>query len=139
MKFSDFIKRKEVRKTEFDPELFKSLVKTAELDLIFLEKVKIDEYSSRKIMSNYYDVLRSLLEAMALRDGYKVYSHEAFTFYLREKEESEISLKFDRFRKKRNAINYYGESVSVEEVKEYSKEMKKIIIELKKKYLAKVI
>ena len=139
MKFNDFITRKEVRKTEFDKGLFESLVKTAELDLIFLEKVKIDEYSSRKIMSNYYDVLRSLLEAMALRDGYKVYSHEAFTFYLREKEESEISLKFDRFRKKRNAINYYGESVSVEEVKEYSKEMKKIIIELKKKYLAKVI
>jgi len=139
MKFSDFIKRKEVRKAEFDPELFKSIVKTAELDLIFLEKVKIDEYSARKIMSNYYDVLRSLLEAMALRDGYKVYSHEAFTFYLREKEENEISLKFDRFRKKRNAINYYGESVSVEEVKEYSEEMKKIIIELKKKYLAKEI
>ena len=139
MKFSDFIKRKEVRKAEFDPELFKSIVKTAELDLIFLEKVKIDEYSARKIMSNYYDVLRSLLEAMALRDGYKVYSHEAFTFYLREKEENEISLKFDRFRKKRNAINYYWESVSVEEVKEYSGEMKKIIIELKNKYLAKVI
>ena len=139
MKFSDFIKRKEVRKAEFDPELFKSIVKTTELDLIFLEKVKIDEYSARKIMSNYYDVLRSLLEAMALRDGYKVYSHEAFTFYLREKEENEISLKFDRFRKKRNAINYYGESVSIEEVKEYSEEMKKIIIELKKKYLAKEI
>jgi len=139
MKFNDFIKRKEVRKAEFDPELFKSLIKTAELDLIFLETVKIDEYSARKIMSNYYDVLRSLLEAIALRDGYKVYSHEAFTFYLREKEENEISLKFDRFRKKRNAINYYGESVSIEEVKEYSEEMKKIIIELKKKYLPKGI
>jgi len=139
MKFNDFITRKEVRKTEFDKGLFESLVKTAELDLIFLEKVKIDEYSSRKIMSNYYDVLRSLLEAMALRDGYKVYSHEAFTFYLKEKEESEISLKFDRFRKKRNAINYYGESVSVEEVNEYSEEMKKIIMELKKKYLTKNI
>ena len=139
MKFNDFITRKEVRKTEFDKGLFESLVKTTELDLIFLEKVKIDEYSSRKIMSNYYDVLRSLLEAMALRDGYKVYSHEAFTFYLKEKEESEISLKFDRFRKKRNAINYYGESVSVEEVNEYSEEMKKIIMELKKKYLTKNI
>jgi len=135
MKFSDFIKRKEVRKAEFDPELFKSLIKTAELDLIFLEKVKIDEYSARKIMSNYYDVLRSLLEAMALKDGYKVYSHEAFTFYLREKEENEISLKFNRFRKKRNSINYYGENISVEEVKEYSEEMRRIILELKEKYL----
>ncbi|MBI5797775.1 hypothetical protein HZA98_02635 [Candidatus Woesearchaeota archaeon] len=86
-------------------------------------------------MSNYYDVLRSLLEAMVLRDGYKVYSHEAFTFYLREKGENEISLKFDRFRKKRNAINYYGENISVEEVKEYSEEMRSIINELKEKYL----
>ena len=52
MKFSDFIKRKEVRKTEFDPELFKSLVKTAELDMIFLETVKINEYSSKKIINS---------------------------------------------------------------------------------------
>lgn len=135
MKFNDFIKRKELRKAEFDPELFKSLIKTAELDMKFLEKTKIDECSARKIMSNYYDVLRSLLEAMALREGYKVYSHEAFTFYLREKGENEISLKFDRFRKKRNAINYYGENISVEEVKEYSEEMRRIINELKEKYL----
>ncbi len=139
MKFSDFIKRKEVRKAEFDKGLFDSLIATAELDLKFLEKLKIDEYSARKIMSNYYDVLRSLLEAIALKEGYKVYSHEAFTFYLKEKGESEISLKFDRFRKKRNSINYYGESISIEEVKEYSEEIRKIITELKGKYLAKHI
>ncbi|MFH1972506.1 MAG: hypothetical protein ABIJ18_03455 [archaeon] len=135
MKFSDFIKKKEVRKTSTDKGLYNSLIKTSELDLKFLEKIKIDEYSARKIMSNYYDVLRSLLEAMALKDGYKVYSHEAFTFYLKEKGESEISAKFDRFRRKRNKINYYGENISIEEVKEYSKEIKEIIKELKEKYL----
>ena len=135
MRFNDFVKRKEVRKAEFDKGLFDSLVATAKLDLKFLESLKIDEYSARKIMSNYYDVLRSILEAMALKEGYKVYSHEAFTFYLKEKGELEISLKFDRFRKKRNAINYYGENVSVEEVREYSKEINKIILELKDKYL----
>jgi hypothetical protein len=135
MKFNDFIKRKEVRKTELDISLFNSLIETAELDLKFLERTKIDEYSARKIMSNYYDILRSLLEAITLKEGYKVYSHEAFTFYLKEKGESEISLKFDRFRRKRNKINYYGESVSVDEVKEYSEEIKRIIKELKEKYL----
>ena len=135
MKFNDFVKRKEVRKTEFDKGLFDSLVATIEGDLKFLEKLKIDEYSARKIMSNYYDVLRSLLEAIALKDGYKVYSHEAFTFYLKEKGEQEISLKFDRFRKKRNGINYYGENISVEEVREYSEDIRRIIAELRRKYL----
>ena len=139
MKFEDFIKEGKVRKATPDRFMAESIIKNTFEDLKFLEQTKLTELSKRKLVTNYYDSLRSLLEAMALRDGYKVYSHEAFTFYLREKEESEISLKFDRFRKKRNAINYYGESVSVEEVKEYSKEMKKIIIELKKKYLAKVI
>ena len=135
MKFSDFLKRKEVRRAEFDKGLFDSLVATIAVDLKFLEKLKIDEYSARKIMSNYYDVLRSLLEAIALKEGYKVYSHEAFTLYLKEKGEPEMSLKFDRFRKKRNGINYYGENISVEEVKEYSEEIEKIIEELRKKYL----
>lgn len=137
MKFTDFLKRKEVKKVEKDTELVKSLITSAEYDLIFLAKVKIDEFSARKIISNYYDVLRSILEAMALNDGYKVYSHEAFTLYLKEKGESEISLKFDRFRKKRNKINYYGESVSIEEVTDYSEDIKIVIIELKEKYFNK--
>lgn len=134
MKFVDFLKRNEVRKAEKDLNLIKSLVTSAESDLKFLENTKIDEFSARKILSNYYDVLRSILEVMALQDGYKVYSHEAFTIYLKEKGESEISLKFDRFRQKRNKINYYGESVSIEEVQGYSKEIKAVIIELKEKY-----
>jgi hypothetical protein len=135
MKFNDFLKRNEVKRAEFDLGLFNSLVKTAEMDLIFLERLKIDEYSARKILSNYYDVLRSLLEAMALKEGYKVYSHEAFTFFLKEKGEEEIAFKFDRFRKKRNSINYFGESITIEEVEEYSEEIRKTIMELKEKYL----
>ncbi|MAG77829.1 hypothetical protein CL616_00525 [archaeon] len=135
MKFLDFVKRKEVRRTGIDMSLFNSLLETADSDLKFLDKTKIDEFSARKIMSNYYDVLRSILEAMALKDGYKVYSHEAFTFYLKEKGEGEIALKFDRFRRKRNKINYYGENISIEEVEEYSNEIKQIIKELNEKYL----
>ena len=113
----------------------KSLIATAELDLQFLEKLEINEQSARKIMSNYYDVLRSILEAIALLEGYKVYSHEAFTFFLNEKGEETLALKFDRFRKLRNNINYYGKNISVEEVKEYSAEIGNIVALLRKKYL----
>ena len=68
-------------------------------------------------------------------DGYKILSHEAFTYYLIERGEDLLASKFDRFRKIRNGINYYGKNVQIEEAKEYSQEMLKLINILKEKYL----
>ena len=127
MNFVEFVKKKDVRKARFDKELFDSLISTVSIDLKYLSSVKIDKFSARKVMTNYYDVLRSVLEAMALKDGYKVYSHEAFVVYLKEKGEESFSLKFDRYRKKRNKVNYYGDSVSIEEAEEYSEDIKGMI------------
>ena len=85
MKFEDFIEKGQIRKASKDSSLAKSLISTAENDLIFLKNLDINEYSARKIMTNYYDILRSILEAISILDGYKVYSHEAFTYFLKEK------------------------------------------------------
>ncbi|MBT3405030.1 hypothetical protein HN832_03855 [archaeon] len=134
MRFEDFIKRGLVRRGSQDFNLAKSLIKTAESDLKFLSKLKIDKNSSRKIMSNYYDVLRSILEAISAWEGYKIYSHEAFAYFLKEKGEENLSLKFDRFRQVRNKINYYGEDISVEETEANILEIKNMVQELKKKY-----
>ncbi len=135
MKFEDFISLKKVKIVSKDISLIKSLINTSKNDLKFLSRLTIDSVSARKIMCNYYDVLRSVLEAIALVEGYKVYSHEAFTYLLKEKGEEVIALKFDRFRKIRNNINYYGENISVEEVTEYSGETKNLIEILINKYL----
>lgn len=108
---------------------------TAEIDLKFLSGLEINQNSARKIMTNYYDVLRSILEAIAAIDGYKVYSHEAFKYFLIEKSELVIAEKFDRFRRIRNGLNYYGKNITPEEVKENVGEIIKLINELKKKYL----
>lgn len=136
MKFDDFIKKGEVRKSEKDLFLIKSLLKNAKNDLEFLKKLEINENSSRKIMSNYYDVLRSILEAVAVTDNYKIYSHEAFTYFLKEKGEEILSIKFDRFRKIRNKINYYGKDISPDETMENIKEIEKMISMLINKYLS---
>ena len=130
-----FIKKGQVRKATPDIALIKSLVKTAEADMLFLKSVEVNELSARKVMSNYYDTLRSILEAMAALDGFKVYSHEAFKHFLSEKGEHIIAEKFDRFRKIRNKINYYGKSISKEEVVENSTEIASLITQLKEKYL----
>lgn len=138
MKLKDFIEKKQVRKASKDIPLAKSLLRTAEIDLEFLKKLKIDDISARKIMTNYYDVLRSILEAIAILKGYKIYSHEAFTYFLKE-EEDLIAKKFDRLRRIRNGINYYGKSISIEEVGEIISQISKLIKILKEKYLNKIL
>ncbi len=133
MKFDDFITKGMVRKASIDEQLIKSITETSELDLRFLDGLKIDKLSSRKIFTNYYDVLRSILEACALKAGYKVYSHEAFTFFLKDGREEELAKKFDRFRHIRNKINYYGKDISPEEVAQYKTDIIKLINEIKSK------
>ena len=135
MNFTDFINEGKVRRSSIDKELVKSLLSGINTDLKFLDKIKIDEISARKLMVGYYDTLRSLLEAIASTEGYKIYSHEAFTFYLKEKGENILAEKFDRFRKIRNAINYYGKDIDVEECRENIKSMINVLNSLKNKYL----
>ncbi|MBU2496752.1 MAG: hypothetical protein KJ767_01690 [Nanoarchaeota archaeon] len=138
MRFKDFIERGQVRKTSKNLSLVKSLIKTSDEDLKFIKSLEISNKSARKIMVSYYDILRSVIEAMSILDGYKVYSHEAFTHFLKERGENLIAQKFDRFRIIRNKINYYGKSISVEEVKENTKEIIRIIEILKKRHLSSI-
>ncbi len=135
MDFNDFIKKKEVRKVQTDNNLIKSLIKTAYADLKFLDSCKINSNSARKVISNYYDVLRSILEAIASLDGFKIYSHEAFTFFLKQKQEFNLADKFDRFRRIRNKINYYGKYIEITEAVELKHEIKNLINKHKIKYL----
>lgn len=131
MKFEDFIKKGLARRATKDIQLAKSLLKSAEQDLKFFHSIEINKISSRKIISNYYDSLRSLIEAVAAIEGYKIYSHEAFAYYLLERGQENISQKFDRFRKIRNAINYYGKEIMAEEAKEIVKEITPAINKVK--------
>src|SRR3989344_212841 len=131
MNFDDFIKEGKVRSTEKNESLIKSIRDSAEGDLKFFKEIEIEEKSARKIVSNFYDILRSFLEAFALSKGYKIYSHEAFTSFLIKIGENDFAEKFDRFRRIRNKINYYGKDVSVEEAGEYIKEIKVLIKSVK--------
>ena len=139
MKLNDFIKKGIVKKTEIDKALAKSLIKITSEDLVFLNKLKVSKESARKIMANYYDCLRAIIEAIAALEGIKSYSHEAFTAFLKENKKEEILAdKFDRFRKIRNGINYYGKKISIEEAKQHKEDIIQIIAVLKEKYLKEV-
>ena len=131
MRFEDFIKKGLAKRSSKDMQLAKSLMSAAEQDMAFLKPLPLNESSARKIVSNYYDVLRSLLEADASLNGFKVYSHEAFTYYLIENKEEALSVKFERVRKIRNSINYYGKTIGVEEAEDTINEIAHIIDKIK--------
>ena len=138
MNFKDFMNDGKVRKATPDRFMAESIIKNTFEDLKFLEQTKLTEFSKRKVVSNYYDSLRSLLEAISLLKGYKIYSHEAFTYFLKEElNQNLLSLKFDRFRKIRNGLNYYGKSIQLNEAKEIIEELKRAINEIKHKFIKK--
>ena len=138
MNFKDFMNDGKVRKATPDRFMAESIIKNTFEDLKFLEQTKLTELSKRKLVTNYYDSLRSLLEAISILKGYKIYSHEAFTYFLKDElHQNILSLKFDRFRKIRNGLNYYGKSIQLNEAKEIIEELNRVINEIKQKFIKK--
>ena len=135
MRFEDFIEQGKVRKGSPDIPKVKSLLETSNNHLLFLTHQKIDGISAGSILVTYYEAVREVIEAICLKEGFKVYSHEAFTYFLKEKNEHSTAIKFDNLRKLRNSINYYGEKVDASEVVIAKEEIMELISELKKKYL----
>lgn len=139
MRFEDFIEQGKVRKGSPDISKIKSLLETSNNHLLFLKEQKIDNVSAGSILVTYYEALREVIEAICLKEGFKVYSHEAFTYFLKGKNEDLASIRFDNFRKLRNSINYYGEKVDTSEVEAIKQETVDVINKLKNKYLTEFI
>ena len=79
-------------------------------------------------ISLLYEVLRELLEARALEEGFKIYNHECYVPFLKEilNMSTEAHL-FNQLRKTRNKINYYGFDVNENEGKEITKKLSELI------------
>lgn len=106
---------KEVAKDEY---LIKSLVKSSKRRFESSKRLKLDGVTASAKISLIYESIRELLEAFAIKKGFKVYNHECFCAFLNEVCKDRISSEeFDRFRKIRNQINYYGREIPIEEAR----------------------
>ena len=93
--------------------------------------IPLNENTCKTIFRELYEGLREYCEALGYLHGYKFFDHLSITYFLKEIiNKGEIAKKFDRLRKIRNGINYYGEDLNLETVEEASKEIPKIIKEL---------
>jgi len=135
MEFEDFINEKKVIEGQVDSQKAKSLIKMSQENLNALESIELNEQTASIILSQSYESLRQVLEAITIMDGYKVYSHEAYTAYLNKIEEFSISRKFNRLRKLRNGINYYAKPVSKNTAHDAFYEITELTKVLIKKYL----
>ena len=132
--FEDFLKSGDVRKQEKNEILAKALIKSSEKSLKNIRRTKIDELNAESVVSDIYDVIRELIEARLVFEGYKSYSHEATILFLKKfKEFDEYEIDFlDNLRKIRNSIKYYGKEATEENALNTLKFMDSVLPKLKK-------
>ena len=109
--------------------IFKSSMQAIET----AKTIKLSQNTLKSVLRELYEGLREYCEAIGYLQGYKFLDHESIGYFLRDilKEQSAY-MKFDRYRRLRNGINYYGEDVDIETVKEAIAEIPEIIKELGK-------
>jgi hypothetical protein len=133
MSFENLIKEGFVKKVPLDIFRAKSLIKSSEQALATARIIPLKEETLKTIFRELYESLRGYCEALGYIKGYKFLNHESITDFLHEiLEEKEISLKFDRYRKLRNGINYYGNTIEIQTVKDALIDIPSLIYKLKK-------
>ncbi len=121
-----------VKNIKVDKNLISSLVKSSSKRLSSQALLELDDLTATSKISLTYEALRELLEALAVSKGFKIYNHECYTAFLKEKlSKFDLAKEFDTFRKIRNAINYYGKDLTTEEAKEILTNMLQIINKIK--------
>ncbi|MFH1127084.1 MAG: hypothetical protein ABIG84_04255 [archaeon] len=116
------------KKAKTDTNLLISLKKSSAKKLESERLLVLNDTTAASKVSLAYDALREILESLAIKNGYKIYNHECYTAFLKEiMNESAIADKYDRFRKIRNAINYYGKDITPGEAEPVLAEIRELV------------
>ena len=115
-----------------DEEMANSILSSSDNKIKSADLLETSKITAGSKLSLAYDALRGVLEALAIKHGYKIYNHECYTCFLEEvlKADKEAT-EFDGLRRIRNKVNYYGQEISVDEsnlLVERIKSLRKIII-----------
>lgn len=127
MDWKECCDRRIAKQVKSDIDMSNSLIKSSKNKMESENKLEMSDVTASSKLSLAYDSLRELLEASALKNGFKVYNHERYTAFLKEiMGESSKGDEFDDIRKVRNAVNYYGKHIAVEEADEIITKIKSL-------------
>ena len=122
-----------VKKVSIDINLINSLDASSNKKCKSANMLELNETTAASVISLLYDSLRELLEALAIKKGFKIYNHECFCSFLSEiVHDHQNAVLFDKFRKVRNGINYYGKDLSADNARQLKIEMTGFMKEIKK-------
>jgi hypothetical protein len=115
-----------------DKNLINSIIGSSKKKENTQKSIDLNDETASSKLSLAYDSLRELLEALSILKGYKIYNHECYTYFLKEiLNELSLGTKFDKLRKIRNLVNYYGKEISPEEVTSLLKDIEGISRDIK--------
>jgi hypothetical protein len=124
-------KKNLVKSIKTDPDLVAALTKTSEKKRLSSEQLQLSDITASSKLTLAYDSLRELLEAAAIKNGLKIYNHEAYTPFIQEiLKDSYLATRFDQFRKIRNSVNYYGGDITAKEAEPLIAEIKQAILKM---------
>ena len=133
MNWNTCLRQKEAKPIKQDLYMAASLEKTSANKAYSSELLELKEETVASKISLDYDSVRELLEAIALRHGFKIYNHVCYTGFLKEiLKQTDLAEEFDELRIIRNDINYYGKNVSIIEAKEVLKRLESLRVNLLK-------
>ncbi|MFT7616303.1 MAG: hypothetical protein ACI8Y7_001134 [Candidatus Woesearchaeota archaeon] len=123
--WSGCLRRNLAKSVSPDTDLIQSLLVSSHNKIRSSQKLPFEDFALSSKIILAYDALREYLEAYSLSCSYKIYNHECYAAFLLETHDlPTIADSFDRLRKIRNRINYYGEEVSLEQTKMLVKDIK---------------
>lgn len=133
MNFAACISEGMVKKVPVNKIRAGSMLKSANQAITTAKIIPLNDDTKKTIIRELYEGLREHCEAIGYIKGYKFNNHESIGYFIKDElSEQRIRNKFDRYRKFRNGINYYGDDIDMETVKEALKEIPLIMKELEK-------
>lgn len=131
MNFQKSLELKKVKKVTINKNRALNIFKSSKQALETAKIISLSEKTSKTILRELYEGLREYLEAIGYLKGYKFLDHESIGYFIRDiLKENSIFIAFDRYRKIRNSINYYGEEVDTQIVKQALKEIPSLVKKL---------
>jgi hypothetical protein len=101
-----------------DTELINYLVDSSSNRRKTAKMIPLNETTKESVISLMYDSLRELLEALSIKEGFKIYNHECYTqFLISVVKDEELAREFDSARLLRNRLNYYGRKIPLNDAK----------------------
>ncbi|MEM7816014.1 MAG: hypothetical protein QXN71_02765 [Candidatus Aenigmatarchaeota archaeon] len=127
--WDDCLESGEANKIMPDNNRAKSLIETAEERISLIKK--INNKNCNFVFEDYYTSLIEILQAVVIKNGYKITNHLCLGFYLRDiLKREDLFIAFDDVRYKRNSLTYYGKRMDFETALEAIEKCKKLIKEL---------